>query len=153
MNGRVEQVGFRASVVHSCLMLLHYAAFVYPMGVIPYLLSFWLMTVYMLGNFSLSHTHLPLAEGQLHWVEYAFLHTTDIEPSWWCDWWMGYLNYQVEHHLFPSMPQFRHPQIRERVKEFWVKHDIPYSCISYADAVKQSLQNLAHVSSQLGSEN
>ena len=131
------------------VMLLHYVAFVYPMGGIPYLLSVWLMSIYMLGNFALSHSHLPLAEGPLHWVEYAFLHTVDVQPSWWCDWWMGYLNYQVLHHLFPCMPQFRHPQIRERVKEFAANHGLPYRCMSYAEAMKRSLQNLADVSSQL----
>lgn len=25
------------------------------------------------------------------------------------NWWMSYLNFQIEHHMFPSMPQFRHP--------------------------------------------
>jgi fatty acid desaturase len=27
---------------------------------------------------------------------------------------MAYLNFQIEHHLFPSMPQYRHPQVALR---------------------------------------
>jgi fatty acid desaturase len=43
-------------------------------------------------------------------------------PLKWVDWWMSYLNYQVEHHLFPSMPQFRHPQTSIHVQALFKKH-------------------------------
>jgi fatty acid desaturase len=58
----------------------------------------------------------------LHWVEYALLHTVDVQHSWWCDWWMGYLNYQIEHHLFPTMPDFRLRAIVPRVRALAQMH-------------------------------
>ncbi|CAG7838281.1 unnamed protein product [Allacma fusca] len=129
-------------------MILHYA-FAYSVGFFPYMTSVWLASIYIFGNFSLSHTHLPVTQGPLHWVEYAFLHTLDIETSWWCDWWMAYLNYQIEHHLFPTMPQFRHRLIRDRVRALAAKHNIPFYCSSYGDAVMKTYGNLLEVSKEL----
>lgn len=129
-------------------MGLHYAM-AWQIGFVNYIITVWLGSMYIFGNFSLSHTHLPVTEGKLHWVEYALSHTMDIEPSWWCDWWMAYLNYQIEHHLFPAMPQFRHPQIRDRVRALAKKHGIPYYCASYSDAVMKTYSNLAQVSKEL----
>jgi fatty acid desaturase len=121
----------------------------YQMGFFNYIFTVWLASVYIFGNFSLSHTHLPVTQGPLHWVEYALMHTMDIEPSWWCDWWMAHLNYQIEHHLFPTMPQFRHRQIVPRVKALAEKHGIPYHCASYTDAVALTYSNLQEVAKDL----
>jgi len=60
-----------------------------------YLITLWVGSNYMMSQFALSHTHLPVAEEPRHWVEYSLCHTVDIQPSWWCDWLMGYLNYQI----------------------------------------------------------
>ena len=47
----------------------------YQIGWVNYLLSGWLASIYIFGNFALSHTHLPVTSDSLHWVEYALLHT------------------------------------------------------------------------------
>jgi len=72
--------------------------FFVPFSFIPihiYLLGAIVGGNYLIFNFALSHTHLPVAEEPKHWIEYCLTHTVDIEPSWWCDWFMGYLNYQI----------------------------------------------------------
>jgi len=121
----------------------------YHMGFIPYIVSVWLASIYIFGNFALSHTHLPVTAGPMHWVEYALLHTMDVEQKPWCNWWMSYLNYQIEHHLFPTMPQFRHPKVAKRVEVLAKKHGIPYHCTSYFEAVNRTFENLAEVSHDL----
>lgn len=138
----------KGTYIQLLFMALHYTM-AYQVGLWNYIISVWLASIYIFGNFSLSHTHLPVTNGPLHWVEYAFAHTMDIQPSWWCDWWMAYLNYQIEHHLFPTMPQFRHPLIVDRVRALAKKHDIPYYCTSYSDAVQKTYSNLAEVSKEL----
>lgn len=138
----------KGAYIQLLFMALHYTL-AYQVGLLNYILSVWLASMYIFGNFSLSHTHLPVTNGPLHWVEYALSHTMDIQPSWWCDWWMAYLNYQIEHHLFPTMPQFRHPLIRDRVIALAKKHNIPYHCTSYIDAVDKTYSNLAEVSKEL----
>ena len=102
---------------------------------------------YIFTNFALSHTHLPVTNPNefLHWVEYASHHTTNIAPGWICNWWMGYLNFQIEHHLFPSMPQFRHPHISPRVRALFEKHGLDYDVRGYFSCLRDTLVNLHQV--------
>lgn len=138
----------RGTYIQLLFMGLHYL-FAYNVGFVTYLVSVWLASIYIFGNFSLSHTHLPITEKPTHWVEYSLTHTMDITPGWMVDWWMAYLNYQIEHHLFPTMPQFRHPLIRDRVVALAKKHNIPYHCDDYFITLDKTLQNLADVSKDL----
>jgi len=114
----------------------------------------WFTAVYIFLNFALSHTHLPVTSEPRHWVEYSLLHTADIHgrTERMVDWWMCYLNYQIEHHLFPTMPQFRHRQVQPRVKALAKKHGIPHISIPYWEAVGVTLGNLAKVSEELHAE-
>ncbi|OXA45978.1 Fatty acid desaturase 2 [Folsomia candida] len=127
----------------------HYYLLLYHCGFLPWLISTWALSIFMFAHFALSHTFLPLSEEITHWVEYSLLHTADIEQRPWCNWWMGYLNYQVEHHLFPTMPNFRHPQIKDRVRALAEKHGLKYYVFSYTDAIYRSFKNLRDVSQQL----
>ena len=76
--------------------------------------------------------------------EYAALHTTNIKsgPGRWVDWFMSYLNVQIEHHLFPGMPQFRHPMVSPRVKALFEKHGLPYDEREYFSCLKDTWMNL-----------
>jgi fatty acid desaturase len=38
----------------------------------------------------------------------------------------GYLNYQIEHHLFPDLPPLRYREIRPRVKAICAQYGVPY---------------------------
>ena len=134
------------------LMAVHFLGLMYLVGFPVYFVSGWLACIYMLGNFTLSHSHLPVAEEPTHWVEYALCHTMNIEPSWWCDWWMGYLNYQIEHHLFPTMPQFRARLVQDRVKALAKRHGIPFYSTSYWDAIRKTHRNLANVAEEVKSQ-
>jgi fatty acid desaturase 2 (delta-6 desaturase) len=131
-------------------MSLHYSL-VPVLGFFDWMGITWLGSIYVLGNLILSHTHLPVVEEgkHLHWVEYAFHHTTNIRSSWWVDWWTGHLNYQIEHHLFPGMPEYKNKLCREKTKAFAKKHNLPYYLCSYWEAVKNTYHNLENVSEEI----
>ncbi|CEL97060.1 unnamed protein product [Vitrella brassicaformis CCMP3155] len=103
--------------------------------------------VYLFGNFSLNHTHLPTTRADEHknWVEYGIDYTINVDPNPFVNWWMGYLNCQVEHHLFPSMPQYRQPQLVPRIRQFCEDHGLTYQSLDYITAVKATLGNLKNV--------
>lgn len=42
------------------------------------------------------------------------------------DFLQGYLNYQIEHHLFPDLPPGRYREIQPRVKEICARFGVPY---------------------------
>jgi fatty acid desaturase len=58
------------------------------------------------------------------------------------DWILGGLNYQIEHHLFPSMPRpnLRHVQLM--VREFCADHGIDYRECSAVGSYQQALRHL-----------
>ncbi|XP_037048906.1 acyl-lipid (8-3)-desaturase-like isoform X2 [Bradysia coprophila] len=130
-------------------LIAHYVIYLYLVGFWVGFFSSWMAASYIFLNFALSHTYLPVTTQPMHWVEYALVHTADVEQTRWCDYWMGFLNYQIEHHLFPAMPQFRQPLIIDRVKTLAKKHNLPYICYSYAEAIRQTYLNLHKVSQEL----
>jgi acyl-CoA 6-desaturase (Delta-6 desaturase) len=71
----------------------------------------------------------------------------NINPGPLCfvSWWMGYLNFQIEHHLFPCMPQFRHSVISPRVKKFFEDHGFKYDQRDFFDALDCTFKNLDQV--------
>jgi fatty acid desaturase len=62
---------------------------------------------------------------------------------------LGGLNYQIEHHLFPSMPRpnLRHAQ--PIVKEFCRQHDLAYCETTLLRSYAQALHHLHQVGREL----
>ena len=115
-----------------------------------YLAYTWIGANYIFLNFAVSHTHLPVVpkdDVSVDWVRYSALHTMNVSsgPLKVVDWWMSYLNFQIEHHLYPSMPQFRHPKVSKRVRALLEKHGLPYIQRSYVDAMNVTFKNLHEV--------
>ena len=110
------------------------------------------MAFFMGVNFALNHSHLEVTDKPTHWIEYSLTHTANITSSSFVDWWMGYLNYQIEHHLFPNMPQFRNKEVSQRVKALAEKYDLLYRVYSYPEACFLAFKNLDVVGKSLTSE-
>lgn len=85
--------------------------------------------VYMGCSFAPNHKGMPtLAEGHaLDFLRKQVLTSRNVRGGRWVDFVLGGLNYQIEHHLFPSMPcpNLRHAQ--SVVRQFCAQHDIAYS--------------------------
>jgi len=109
----------------------------------------WLAAVYIFCNFAVSHTHKPIVEKDqdISWVMYSSGHTMNVNPGvgGWVNWWMSFLNYQIEHHLFPTMPQYRHASISPRVQELFKKHNVEYDTMDYWPAMVKTFKNLDQV--------
>jgi len=101
-------------------------------------------STYIFTNFAVSHTHKDVIAKDKHisWSLYSANHTTNCSNTWWCNWWMAYLNFQIEHHLFPSMPQYRHPKICHRVKALFEKHGVEYDVRPYAECLRVTYANM-----------
>lgn len=113
---------------------------------LTYLLINAISANYIFIHFAISHTHLPVTKDQLTWVEYSAYHTTNVgRGNVFVTWLMSNLNYQIEHHLFPTMPQCNHKYISKRVQEFFKKHDLPYGDGSYLEFLTKTFDNLQNV--------
>lgn len=80
---------------------------------------------------------------------FAALHiltTRNMNPSPFIDWFWGGLNYQVEHHLFPTLPRPNLTRCSVLVKEFCRENNLPYLVDDYWTGYERSLQLLKSVS-------
>ncbi|XP_046342718.1 fatty acid desaturase 2-like isoform X2 [Haliotis rufescens] len=98
--------------------------------------TFWF---YMLVRMVESHwfvwvtqmSHLPNEvehDKKLDWVHLQLATTSNAEPSTFNDWFTGHLNYQIEHHLFPTMPRHNYAKVMPLVKSLCKKHGVTYRC-------------------------
>lgn len=72
---------------------------------------------------------LPDAEGSIenNWAVHQLLTTSDFSPnSRIFSWFLGGLNYQVEHHLFPNISHVHYRKLSELVQNMAKKYDLPY---------------------------
>jgi fatty acid desaturase len=93
-------------------------------------LSFMLtFGLFMGGAFAPNHKGMPLIpeDSKINFFERQVLTSRNVSPSWLKDNLMGGLNYQIEHHLFPSMPRPNLARAREIVIEFCKENRVPYT--------------------------
>jgi len=85
--------------------------------------------LYMGLVFAPNHKGMPMIENgvQLDFLQKQVITARNIKPGPITDWVYGGLNYQIEHHLFPSMPRNRLKDARAIVKPFCRAHGIPYA--------------------------
>jgi len=72
--------------------------------------------------------------------------TRNMTPGVFTDWFWGGLNYQIEHHLFPTMPRSNLYKCSLKIRAFCKKHKIPYLCSDFIEGlgyVKEFLTDIA----------
>ncbi len=152
-----EEAKFR--VTESLLMALHLVVY---LGLLFYVLSVWqavlfiavhqgLLGLYMGSVFAPNHKGMPLLEkgNQLDFVRRQVLTSRDLKAHPVTDFLYGGLNYQIEHHLFPSMPRNKLREAQPIVRAFCEAHSIPYRESSVLQSQKEILQYLHRVSAPL----
>lgn len=81
--------------------------------------------------FTVGHNAMEvLTEREMRETDFIRLQTRttrNVNPHWFTDWFCGGLNYQVEHHIFPSIPRHNLPALAKMFRQFCQKHSIRYS--------------------------
>ncbi|KFO58322.1 Fatty acid desaturase 2 [Corvus brachyrhynchos] len=73
--------------------------------------------------------HIPMeidSEKHRDWLSSQMAATCNIEQSFFNDWFTGHLNFQIEHHLFPTMPRHNFWKVKPLVKSLCAKYGVPY---------------------------
>lgn len=83
---------------------------------------------YMGASFAPNHKGMPLVgKGErLDFLRRQVATSRNIRGGWWVDVAMGGLNYQIEHHLFPSMPRPHLRRASKMVAAYCREHSVPY---------------------------
>ena len=116
-------------------------AFVLPAALHPSwgLFALWAVAVITLGNvlaavFQLAHCvgearFVTPGEANVPWAQHQVATTVDFAPgNALLGWYLGGLNYQVEHHLFARVCHVHYPALSRIVREACAKHGLRYRC-------------------------
>jgi fatty acid desaturase len=85
--------------------------------------------VYMGISFAPNHKGMPQIpkDAKVDFLRRQVLTSRNVRGGFWMDVFMGGLNHQIEHHLFPSMPRPYLKQASEIVREYCSARDIAYT--------------------------
>ena len=85
--------------------------------------------VYKGASFAPNHKGMPVLsrDAKLDFFSKQVRTSRNVAGGWWATTLMGGLNYQVEHHLFPSMPRTHLAKARVLVREQCRVLDVPYT--------------------------
>lgn len=98
--------------------------------------------VYMGASFAPNHKGMPIIshDARLDFFTKQVRTSRNVTGGWWATTLFGGLNYQVEHHLFPSMSRLNLSRAREIVRDYCTANDVPYTettvLRSYAIVIK-----------------
>jgi fatty acid desaturase len=84
---------------------------------------------YMGCSFAPNHKGMPIvaAQDKLDYLRRQVLTSRNIRGGWFVDLLLGGLNYQIEHHLFPSMPRPRLRRAQRLVRAYCADQPIAYT--------------------------
>lgn len=92
--------------------------------------------VYMGASFAPNHKGMPILphDSKVDFLRRQVLTSRNIRGGFAMDTFMGGLNYQIEHHLFPNMPRPHLKKAQEIAREYCTTHKIPYTETSLTES-------------------
>lgn len=113
-----------------------------------FLLHHGMLGLYFGLLFAPNHKGMAVRSGgeQLGWLERQVLTSRNIRPRWWLGFVFGGLEYQVEHHLFPTMPRMNLARCARIVREYCRQQQLPYLEVGVVESYRQVASYLHRVS-------
>ncbi len=120
-------------------------------GIVFAVVNYLLTGLYMGTVFATNHKGMPLVNGKdkQDFLRVQVMVSRNVRGNPLVELWCGGLNYQIEHHLFTTMPRNNLRKAREIVKPFCEKHGIGYHETGFFQSYKEILQHLHKVSAVL----
>jgi fatty acid desaturase len=109
-----------------------------------------LFGMYLGASFAPNHKGMLILrrEDKHDFLRRQVLTSRNIRGNWLIDLALGGLNYQIEHHLFPSMPRPNLRRSQPLISEFCRQHGVPYAEASLLGSYAQALRYLHAVGAQ-----
>jgi fatty acid desaturase len=164
-NMRINSIGHlitgsaRKPILQGLFMAIHFALY----GALLYALGGWGIALafvaihqvtfglYNSSIFATNHKGMPLtAEGErLDFLREQVLTSRNVHGHRLTDFWYGGLNYQIEHHLFPTMPRKNLSRAQAAVRAFCDEHAIAYCATGLFQSYREGFRHLHQVSASL----
>jgi fatty acid desaturase len=100
--------------------------------------------LYMGVSFAPNHKGMPMERAEDNWdyLRRQVITSRNIKGSPLVDLLLGGLNYQIEHHLFPSLPRPSLRRVQPLVREFCAERGVPYVECSVVGSYGQAISHL-----------
>jgi fatty acid desaturase len=151
----------RHRLAEAALLAAHFAAYLTavflvlsPVKAIVFILvQQGLFGIYLGASFAPNHKGMPiLSQDDEHdFLRRQVLTSRNVSGNWLTDLALGGLNYQIEHHLFPSMPRPSLRRSQPLIREFCRQHGVPYTQASLLGSYAQALRHLHAIGAQVPS--
>jgi fatty acid desaturase len=142
----------RGRPVEAALLALHLAGYLTAVflvlppvkAVVFILVQQGLFGLYLGAAFAPNHKGMPIlgAADRSDFLRRQVLTSRNVRGGWFTDLALGGLNYQIEHHLFPSMPRPNLRRSQALIKEFCQQRGLPYCEASFGGSYAQALRYL-----------
>ncbi|XP_058264237.1 fatty acid desaturase 2-like [Hemibagrus wyckioides] len=89
--------------------------------------------------------HIPMDidyENHDDWLSMQLKSTCNVEQSLFNDWFTGHLNFQIEHHVFPTMPRHNYVYVAPRLRELCEKYGVQYQVKGLLEAMSDIIGSL-----------
>jgi fatty acid desaturase len=101
--------------------------------------------------FAPNHKGMEMPDGDTQWghLEKQVLTSRNVDGGLVVDWMMGGLNYQIEHHLFPSMPRANLRFAQPIVQAYCERIGMPYVSTGLVASYRMGLRHMHEVGREL----
>ncbi|MDT7552385.1 MAG: hypothetical protein QOH17_840 [Pseudonocardiales bacterium] len=130
-RGETKRRGLELALLigHACIYLAAVFLVLSPLKAVLFIaLHQGLWGVHMGLSFAPNHKGMPTTADDQQWdfLRKQVLTSRNVRGGLWVDLALGGLNYQIEHHLFPSMPRPHLRRAQPLVRDFCLSRGIPY---------------------------
>src|SRR5271169_2775476 len=150
---RLLQQRDRASAVEASLIMLHAALYLTvvlwvlsPLKALAFVVvQQAVFSVYLGISFAPNHKGMPIIESATAagFARRQVVTARNIRGGRFTDFMLGGLNYQIEHHLFESMPRPNLRRVQGLVRDFCAATDLGYSEESFVGSFRQIVHHLS----------
>lgn len=131
-----------------CLLFSHLSIW---QAVLFILIHYIVSGVFMGSIFAPNHKGMPVldADSKIDFLHRQIMTARNVYAHPLTDFWYGGLNYQIEHHLFPSMPRNQLRKAQGMIKAFCLSRSIPYYETNILQSYWETLRALHEVTAPL----
>jgi fatty acid desaturase len=145
----------RSRIAEIALLTLHFAAYLSVVflvlspvkAVVFIVVQQGLFGFYLGCSFAPNHKGMPVLtkDQKVGFLQRQVLTSRNVRGGWLIDTALGGLNYQIEHHLFPSMPRPNLRQAQPLIAAFCSDHGLTYTETSLLGSYGQALRYLNRI--------
>jgi fatty acid desaturase len=150
---RLLQRRDRASAVEASLIMLHAALYLTvvlwvlsPLKALAFVaVQQAVFSLYLGVSFAPNHKGMPIIESATaaSFARRQVVTARNVRGGWFTTFMLGGLNYQIEHHLFESMPRPNLRRVQGLVRDFCVEADLGYREESFVGSFRQIVDHLS----------